>query len=291
MRRKNFILSFLVIYIVLYFLSEQKANLFLALSALLFIPVLLVIRFYLKNFLYRTSIRNVHKKFVFGENTLCNEHCMVKYIPDEKIIVTDNVTNQNKQQYAFTLTKRHVANINKCWDDLCKLFDEYTYLNMLSVYFETYYCHIKLDVTPLGVNQPAEQTSPLEEKEVRRIDTKINRIYKQQEYKGISNTENVDLSQLPRHTIASFQADRININAASAQELSTLPGLNIVMAKRAIDYRNKNGEFADSEEFFKAAGVKDFFKEKINDKIYIVKSREIQKNNDKDGGAGRIVDL
>lgn len=246
-----------IIFFLLQYLSEQKANLFLAICAIMFVPALLFARIILMDFLERTSIKRAKRRFISGQNTLCNDNCMVKYTPNEKIVVTDNI-NCKHDQYAFTVTRYDVKNINKCWNDICRLFDEYTYLKMLANYFDSFYSENSVRLNLVKKYMPQDESDTI--------------------------------TQIPQEPVISTPKAKININAASAQEISELPGLNLIMAKKAIDFRNKHNGFSDEEEFFNATGVKDFFKSKIKPMIKIEKSiQQLQVKNKDD--SGRIVDF
>lgn len=61
----------------------------------------------------------------------------------------------------------------------------------------------------------------------------------------------------------------ININAASAMELQTLPGIGPVTAQRIIDYRTANGPFATLKDLLKVKGLGKSTLQKINDRIVL----------------------
>ncbi|MFA5828552.1 MAG: helix-hairpin-helix domain-containing protein [Candidatus Shapirobacteria bacterium] len=61
----------------------------------------------------------------------------------------------------------------------------------------------------------------------------------------------------------------ININKATAEELDVLPGIGPAIAKRIIEYREKNGGFLNTEEIKLVSGIGEKLFEKIKDKITI----------------------
>ena len=50
-------------------------------------------------------------------------------------------------------------------------------------------------------------------------------------------------------------AERVDINAADAAELSVLPGIGAELARRIVEYRAENGPFASAEEIMKVRGI------------------------------------
>ena len=54
---------------------------------------------------------------------------------------------------------------------------------------------------------------------------------------------------------ASYIAGRLNINTATGEELTTLPGIGEKLAVRIIDYREKNGSFSAVEELCNVSGI------------------------------------
>ncbi|MFI5838598.1 ComEA family DNA-binding protein [Catenuloplanes sp. NPDC051500] len=63
------------------------------------------------------------------------------------------------------------------------------------------------------------------------------------------------LPLLPPGTRPPTFVDRVDVNAATAEELSVLPGVSLEGASRAVDLRTFGGPFADIDEFATAAGV------------------------------------
>ncbi len=48
---------------------------------------------------------------------------------------------------------------------------------------------------------------------------------------------------------------KINLNAATVEELSQVPGLNMDLAKKIVQLREENGEFIDMEELLSVPGI------------------------------------
>lgn len=61
----------------------------------------------------------------------------------------------------------------------------------------------------------------------------------------------------------------VNINAASAKELQTLPGIGPVTAQRILDYRTDKGPFASLDDLLKVKGLGQNTLQKISDRIVL----------------------
>ena len=133
-RLRNFIGLIILAYVALYILSVQLANFILALFLVALIPGL-ILRHFFMDALYKGSIKFVPKKFVFNQYTICNDHCTVKYTPDEKLVVIDNVANRKREKRTFSITKENRVNINKCWNQVCRIFDSFVSLDSLVSFF------------------------------------------------------------------------------------------------------------------------------------------------------------
>ncbi len=67
----------------------------------------------------------------------------------------------------------------------------------------------------------------------------------------------------------SENADLININTASLEELDSLPGVGPTTAQRIIDYRNTNGPFTTIDEIMDVSGIGPATYDEIKDLITV----------------------
>ena len=63
--------------------------------------------------------------------------------------------------------------------------------------------------------------------------------------------------------------EKINLNAASAEQLESLPGIGPVTAKRIVDHRAKVGKFKRIEEIINIKGIGEKKFETIKDRLVI----------------------
>ena len=61
----------------------------------------------------------------------------------------------------------------------------------------------------------------------------------------------------------------INLNAASVQELRTLPGIGPALAKRIVEFREKNHGFKRVEELLAIPGISEKKWRAIRDKVEV----------------------
>lgn len=62
---------------------------------------------------------------------------------------------------------------------------------------------------------------------------------------------------------------RVNINTATLEELTTLPGIGDTRARAIIDYREQNGGFGNIEDIMQVTGIKEKSFSKIKDSICV----------------------
>ncbi len=70
-------------------------------------------------------------------------------------------------------------------------------------------------------------------------------------------------------TVAEEANVKVNINTATAEELSTLEGIGEMKAESIIEYRNNHGHFTKVEDLKNVKGIGDKIFEKIKDQITV----------------------
>lgn len=62
---------------------------------------------------------------------------------------------------------------------------------------------------------------------------------------------------------------KVNLNKASVEELSKIPGLNMDLAKKIVKLRKENGEFIDMEELLSVEGIDNGLLRKLKKYLFI----------------------
>lgn len=114
-----------------------------------------------------------------------------------------------------------------------------------------------------------------------------------------SSTQNIIQEQLKNSENFSL----IDINSASVDEIAKLPGINIILAKRIVKYRDKKGGIESKEELFKEFKIKEHFQKDLENKITFSKLKKTIENkidnnitttpkeNKRNGANERIIDF
>jgi competence ComEA-like helix-hairpin-helix protein len=62
---------------------------------------------------------------------------------------------------------------------------------------------------------------------------------------------------------------KINLNSASVEELSKVPGLNLDLARKIVKLREDNGEFIDMEELLSVPGINNELLRKLKKHLFV----------------------
>lgn len=86
----------------------------------------------------------------------------------------------------------------------------------------------------------------------------------------------------------------LDVNCCAEKELVKLPGISVVQAKKAVEYREKNGGFSSMTEFYKVIDLKPHFV--VQNKNHLVCTAYDDDNKEKaadtpDDKKGRILDI
>lgn len=210
----------------------------------------------LRAWIRRRQLLKIRRKFVYQENniiTLRNRN--VSVVLDTKNKTINCVDNKNKQNFAtviwekqpFSAFEKFDNTFERVFDNICYSFSDYaTYSGILAYLKQNFF---------VEENKNKSKTSiPKRIKE----ETKFQKENK----------------------------EPININLANEKELSKLPGISIVIAKKIIKYRDIHGGFQSRGEFYQYIKMKPHFQSQIDSQI-VVSGGETQK----DDGDNRVVDF
>jgi len=65
------------------------------------------------------------------------------------------------------------------------------------------------------------------------------------------------------------QEPQVDINKASVEQLTALPGVGETLAQRIVDYREQQGPFASAEELMNVKGIGEKSFEKLRDRLTV----------------------
>jgi competence protein ComEA len=65
------------------------------------------------------------------------------------------------------------------------------------------------------------------------------------------------------------EEEKVNLNKATVEQLSKVPGLNMDLAKKIIQLREENGEFIDMEELLSVPGIDNSLLRKLKKHLFI----------------------
>lgn len=82
--------------------------------------------------------------------------------------------------------------------------------------------------------------------------------------------------------------ESLDINKATEEEITNLPGINIILAKKIIEYRDLHNGFTSVDELYKEMKIKPHFQKQL-DNLICVKEYQVEDSNKNENE--RIIDL
>lgn len=284
---KTLIIPIIILYLILATMFSYATS---AVITLIVLGIIFV-RFFAKKakqeYVSKYGIGSVPKNLVYSRNTILNDFCVIRYFSGKKITIMENPKNTDKKMYkVFIVDASHHENIGNCWSEICSIFDEYSTVESVFSYIDKASGRYSINFFNL-----VEYSSKIEGMEdfIPKIENDNKPHVEHQKQKFKSNAENnqiiVDFNDFDTKEVKSTnkipteqnivdmqdlsESDKIDVNLANAEIISSLPGINIVMAKKIVEYRNLNGFFSSKESFIKVSEVKESFKEKILNMITV----------------------
>ena len=279
--------------IILYLLIAAKFSFVVANIILVIIFTVISFKIFTKKakqeIIFFHGIKSVPKEFVFNDNTLSNNYCIVRYFPEDKIVVIDNPLSKSHEFLrAFIVNKSNNENVADCWRDICSVFDGYTYLDSLFSFIDKASGRLSLmflsreegeftvegmeDFLPKTQKKEPLDQKPKNEKLMQKIANSNNEGQILVNFEDLT-PKKIQIKEEKSEQVISMQdltdSDKINVNFADIKTISELPGINIIMAKKIVEYRDINGFFTSKDEFLDVAGVKSHFREKISPLITV----------------------
>ena len=199
---------------------------------------------------------------IFGNLSLSNKFCDLTVNANEKSVTCiSKVFNNQNRKMCLVAKDFGSIDINEYFDMMCELFswntryeDVYNSLRAMAVISESVW-QINKEV-PAVPEQPAE--------------TKI----------GDSKTDDV--------VVPLFNKVLVDVNNCSEAELTALPGISLVVAKKIIKYREQQRPFKSVEDFITVMNIKPHFAKQLRRQITCnkINSKKVKKAKSE-----RIIDI
>jgi hypothetical protein len=87
--------------------------------------------------------------------------------------------------------------------------------------------------------------------------------------------EEVMASQTEEATLSSNSSSLLDLNIATEAQISDLPGVGIILAKKAIKHREENGQFSTVEEFFQLLQLKQYAIDRLRPLVVVTNSSSL----------------
>lgn len=211
---------------------------------------------------------------LFGNHVLSNKHCSLHLnAKEKKIICLSKEYNEQGNKMMVAGKNFETITIDEYFDTICLVFNYNTrYENILvsldNIATKSVSIYMHREVKEIVKEEPEK---PKYDKNGEYIPQKEDIV----EIK-LKNRENLDL------------VDKIDINNASESELTALPGINVILAKKIIAYRDKQRPFKSIDDFIKEMKIKPHFETQLRDLICVNK---VNIKKYKKAKAERIIDI
>ena len=178
---------------------------------------------------------------IWNNLRLSNRICSVSLINGGKMIIAKEKSASSTTRI-ISVSDSSVYNIDDLWNMLCINFDNNT----------TFY-----NITELCKTFGARVKFTGDEK------------YEKEVNQGIPNTAEAVKSE--KRIVTENNREKLDINNASEVELTSLPGVSIVLAKKLIKRRDEIGGFKTVEEVFSFLKLKPHMQQQLEQKICVNK--------------------
>ena len=201
------------------------------------------------------TIKNNNVILIYNDKKL-EITCIGKTCGNKRIVVT-------KEQYEDELIYDIDDFFRKNFDEICTFFNE-----------NTTYSEI---IKNLEFNLNDKNTSYIQ-----------NQMKSQRHQREFNSDENMQDNSKEYKTHYIGMQTPLDINAASAEEIAKLPGINIILAKKIVNYRNLHNGFKSKNEFYYQMKIKLHFQIQL-DNLITVNEFEWKENNNDDNE--RLIDF
>lgn len=188
---------------------------------------------------------------ILGKLILSNKYCQLTYQPNAQqvvkfICISKQKNNAGTYSFLETYSEHNLNWNNDFFNSICSNYTyNTTFENLYSLFEKSDFIIENSNYTPPAAEKKPQSNNKLRDKQ-QEINKKIKKIQQQEE-----------LEKLPK----------ININDATEAELTALPGISIVQAKKIVKYRNINGDFKSVDDFISFLSIKPHFIDKIKIRI------------------------
>lgn len=204
---------------------------------------------------------------IFGNLCLSNKFCSINLIKKEKtIICTSKVFNANGRKMILAAKSFSPMDIDEYFNTMCGIFGWY-------IKYEDVYNSLKavaiISESVMQTKAGTQDVPPKEEKQPEPAQ------------------ETIELKHLKREMLDT--PDKLtDVNNCSEAELTALPGINIIISKKIIRFRDEERPFKNVDDFINVMNIKPHFIKQLRGLITV---NPLNQRKFKKAKAERIIDL